>query len=48
MRLGAEVVCVMTRAATKLLGPDLMHWATGNPTITKLTGSDAQAYCFSS
>jgi len=44
MRLGAEVVCVMTRAATKLLGPDLMHWATGNPTITKLTGNVEHIY----
>ncbi|MCK4282605.1 MAG: bifunctional phosphopantothenoylcysteine decarboxylase/phosphopantothenate--cysteine ligase CoaBC [Candidatus Lokiarchaeota archaeon] len=44
MRLGAEVVCVMTRAATKLLGPDLMHWATGNPTITKLTGNVEHVY----
>ncbi len=44
MRLGAEVVCVMTRAATKLLGPDLMHWATGNPAITKLTGNVEHIY----
>ena len=39
MRLGAEVIAVMTRAATELLNPALMHWATGNPVITKLTGA---------
>lgn len=38
MRLGAEVVAVMTKAATKLIAPDLMYWSTGNPTITELTG----------
>jgi len=44
MRLGAEVVCVMTKAATQLLGSDLMHWATGNPAITKLTGKIEHIY----
>ena len=39
MRLGAEVIAVMTRAATELLNPALMHWATGNPVITQLTGA---------
>ncbi len=39
MRLGAEVIPVMSKAATGLIEPSLMHWATGNPTITKLTGA---------
>jgi phosphopantothenoylcysteine decarboxylase/phosphopantothenate--cysteine ligase len=39
MRLGAEVIPVMSKAATDLINPSLMHWATGNPVITKLTGA---------
>jgi len=39
MRLGAEIIAVMTRAATELLNPALMQWATGNPVITQLTGA---------
>lgn len=39
MRLGAEVIAVMTNAATNLMNPSLMHWATGNPVITHLTGA---------
>ena len=39
MRLGAEVITVMSKAATELINPSLMHWATGNPVITKLTGA---------
>lgn len=38
MRRGAEVYTVMTQAAAKLVTPDLMRWATGNPVITELTG----------
>lgn len=38
MRHGAEVICVMSNAATKLIQPDLLQWATGNPVITELTG----------
>jgi len=38
MRLGAEVIGVMSKAATELMNPSLMHWATGNPVITRLTG----------
>ncbi|MGQ4872963.1 MAG: bifunctional phosphopantothenoylcysteine decarboxylase/phosphopantothenate--cysteine ligase CoaBC [Promethearchaeia archaeon] len=44
MRLGAEVICVMTKAATELITPDLMHWATGNPVITHLTGAVEHIY----
>ncbi len=38
MRKGAEVYCVMSSAATELIHPNLLHWATGNSVITKLTG----------
>lgn len=44
MRLGAEVICVMTKAATELVTPALMHWATGNPTITHLSGAVEHVY----
>jgi phosphopantothenoylcysteine decarboxylase / phosphopantothenate---cysteine ligase len=39
MRRGADVVPVMSDAATNLIHPDLMHWATGNLPILKLTGA---------
>jgi len=38
MRHGAEVYTVMSKAATELIHPYLMEWATGNPVITHLTG----------
>ena len=44
MRLGADVIAVMTRAATELMNPSLMHWATGNPVLTKLTGAVEHVY----
>ncbi|MHA1489003.1 MAG: bifunctional phosphopantothenoylcysteine decarboxylase/phosphopantothenate--cysteine ligase CoaBC [Promethearchaeota archaeon] len=44
MRLGAEVIAVMTKAATELINPTLMQWATGNPVITKLTGAVEHVY----
>jgi len=44
MRLGAEVIAVMTRAAAELISPALMHWATGNPVLTKLTGAVEHIY----
>lgn len=39
MRHGAEVVPVMSRAAAKLIHPDLMFWATGNSPVVELTGA---------
>ena len=39
MRYGADVVPFMTEAATKIISPDLMHWATGNKPVTELTGN---------
>ncbi len=44
MRLGAEVICVMSKAATELVNPALMEWATGNKVITKLTGAVEHVY----
>lgn len=38
MRHGADVVCVASSAATKLVKPDYFKWATGNEVITRLTG----------
>jgi len=38
MRHGADVTCVVSSAATKLVKPDYFKWATGNEVITKLTG----------
>ncbi|TFG26769.1 MAG: bifunctional phosphopantothenoylcysteine decarboxylase/phosphopantothenate--cysteine ligase CoaBC [Promethearchaeota archaeon] len=44
MRLGAEVISVMSKAATELITPALMEWATGNPVITHLTGAVEHVY----
>ncbi|MFX0145570.1 MAG: bifunctional phosphopantothenoylcysteine decarboxylase/phosphopantothenate--cysteine ligase CoaBC [Candidatus Hodarchaeota archaeon] len=44
MRLGAEVICVMSKAATELINPALMEWATGNKVITYLTGAVEHVY----
>lgn len=38
MRHGAEVYTVMSYSATEIIRPELMHWATGNPVVTNLTG----------
>ena len=38
MRHGADVTCVASSAATKLIQPDYFKWATGNKVITRLTG----------
>ncbi len=39
MRHGADVTCVASDAATKLIKPDYFKWATGNEVITRLTGN---------
>jgi len=44
MRMGADVICVMSKAATELINPSLMEWATGNTVITKLTGAVEHVY----
>ncbi len=44
MRLGAEVICVMSKAAAELINPALMEWATGNPVIARLTGAVEHVY----
>ncbi|MFX1486082.1 MAG: bifunctional phosphopantothenoylcysteine decarboxylase/phosphopantothenate--cysteine ligase CoaBC [Promethearchaeota archaeon] len=38
MRCGAEVFGVMSFNARKLITPELIEWATGNPVVTELTG----------
>jgi phosphopantothenoylcysteine decarboxylase/phosphopantothenate--cysteine ligase len=38
MRRGADVYAVMTLMAQKIIHPDVVEWATGNPVITELTG----------
>lgn len=38
MRCGAQVLPVMTKMAQKIIAPDLMEWATGNPVTTEITG----------
>ena len=39
MRHGADVTCVASDAATKLIKPDYFKWATGNKVISKLSGN---------
>ena len=39
MRHGADVTCVVSDAAAKLIKTDYFKWATGNEVITKLTGN---------
>lgn len=38
MRHGAEVHVVMSEAAEKLVRPEVLEWATGNPVVRRLTG----------
>ena len=38
MRHGAEVNAVMSEAAERLVRPETLEWATGNPVVRKLTG----------
>ena len=38
MRHGADVYAVITRSTEKMIGPDLLEWATGNPVVRELTG----------
>lgn len=38
IRMGASVKVVMTKFSTKLVGPDLFYWATGNKPYTEMTG----------
>ncbi|MBI2265073.1 MAG: bifunctional phosphopantothenoylcysteine decarboxylase/phosphopantothenate--cysteine ligase CoaBC [Armatimonadetes bacterium] len=39
IRYGASVKVVMTPSALRFVGADLMHWASGNPVVTELTGA---------
>lgn len=38
VRHGADVTCVASDAATRLVRPDYFKWATGNRVVTRLTG----------
>lgn len=38
MRHGADVYAVITPATEKMVGHDLLEWATGNPVVRELTG----------
>jgi phosphopantothenoylcysteine decarboxylase/phosphopantothenate--cysteine ligase len=38
MRRGADVYVVMTKMAEHVVHPDMLHWSTGNPVVTELTG----------
>ena len=38
MRHGGDVYAVMTSGAQKVIHPNLLEWATGNPVVTELTG----------
>ena len=38
MRHGADVTCVASGAATRLIRPDYFRWATGRRAVTRLTG----------
>lgn len=38
LRMGAKVRVVMTRTASKLVAPDLFHWATGAKPYVEMTG----------
>lgn len=38
MRHGAEVYAVMSHWGQKIIHPNLLEWATGNPVVTELTG----------
>src|SRR5215472_4180795 len=38
MRHGADVHIVMSQATEKMIGADMLEWATGNPVVSELTG----------
>lgn len=38
IRMGASLRVVMTKFSTKLVGPDLFHWATGSKPYIEMTG----------
>jgi phosphopantothenoylcysteine decarboxylase/phosphopantothenate--cysteine ligase len=38
IRMGASIRVVMTRFSTRLIGPDLLYWATGSSPYTEMTG----------
>src|SRR5437899_6779583 len=38
MRHGADVYAVTSSSTEKMIGSDLLEWATGNPVVKELTG----------
>ncbi|MEM4451790.1 MAG: bifunctional phosphopantothenoylcysteine decarboxylase/phosphopantothenate--cysteine ligase CoaBC [Thermosphaera sp.] len=38
IRMGAEIKPILTRFATRLIGPDLLWWATGSKPLFEMTG----------
>lgn len=38
IRMGASLRVIMTKASTRLIGPDLLHWATGSKPYIEMTG----------
>jgi len=38
VRQGNDVECVMSKASKGIIHPDVLHWASGKPVVTKLTG----------
>lgn len=38
IRKGVAVECVMSKAAKRIIHPDILEWATGHKAITRLTG----------
>lgn len=38
IRHGADIITFMSKEASKLLGPRIMEWATGNPVYVELSG----------
>ncbi len=39
VREGAEVICAMSDSAQKLVSPEIFKWATGNPTVSEISGN---------
>ena len=38
IKRGADVRVVMTEEASRVVSPEIFHWATGNEVVSKLTG----------
>ena len=47
VREGAEVICAMSDSAQKLVSPEIFKWATGNPTVSEISGNIEHISLFS-